>query len=710
MTISFLEDISQFKQWQSELPEVNGLFEIQNDFKQKLARWKEQEQCLSIGVMGQVKAGKSSFLNALLFDGKPILPAAATPKTANLTRISYGEQFALRVEYYSQNEWQLIVKEAQGKGEHTEAKVARELVKMASKVGDKLEQCLKIGVERFQVDNLESLQGVLNQYTGNDGEFTPLVKCTEITLPLEELRGLEVVDTPGMNDPVQSRTQKTRDYMANCDVVFFLSHSSKFLDQPDVDLLATQLPGKGVKHMVLVAVQFDSAILDDGFNRDSLAETEANLKKRLGGNAQKQLMELVKRKQDSGNKAAADLLNNLTVPIFASTFAHGFAHWPQSRWSKNMKHVHAELLELAEDEWDDTITHEDWLRIANFSELTQAYECARENRITLLKAQHDGVIPDAVLQYEQQLTLIAKSAQARVKHLQTEDVASLELKKANCEKHIAELSVRLSRVLNAAQRQAQQMSDDLMQQIRQDKEGYSHLNEKTGTTTRTRSHEVSDSTWYKPWSWGSTRTVYSTYSENYQYLSSADAAEQIRLFGKNSARQVTARFAELIAPKQLKLELKKALLDALDTRSEQFDPMQFRTTLEQSLVSLQMPRLDVDLGDTTSLIGGSFSGDVQGADEMKRLRSSLNQALRAIMERFESCFQEQFQVVMQQLDLVEQTLTERLIKDVKAELNTLQLKVENKEAELKYYNSLLVLTSESLLSTTEIKGKIAETA
>lgn len=710
MTISFLEDISQFKQWQSELPEVNGLFEIQNDFKQKLARWKEKEQCLSIGVMGQVKAGKSSFLNALLFDGKPILPAAATPKTANLTRISYGEQFALRVEYYSQNEWLLIVKEAQGEGEHTEAKVARELVKMASKVGDRLEQCLKIGVERFQVDNLESLQGVLNQYTGNDGEFTPLVKCTEITLPLEELRGLEVVDTPGMNDPVQSRTQKTRDYMANCDVVFFLSHSSKFLDQPDVDLLATQLPGKGVKHMVLVAVQFDSAILDDGFNRDSLAETEANLKKRLGGNAQKQLMELVKRKQDSGNKAAADLLSNLTVPIFASTFAHGFAHWPQSRWSKNMKHVHAELLELAEDEWDDTITHDDWLRIANFSELTQVYEYARKDRVDLLKKQHDGVIPEAILQYEQQLTLIAKSAQARVKHLQTEDVASLELKKANCEKHIAELSVRLSRVLNAAQRQAQQMSDDLMQQIRQDKESYSHLNEKTGTTTRTRSHEVSDSTWYKPWSWGSTRTVYSTYSENYQYLSSADAAEQIRLFGKNSARQVTARFAELIAPKQLKLELKKALLDGLDTRSEQFDPTQFRTTLEQSLVSLQMPRLDVDLGDTTSLIGGSFSRDVQGDDEMKRLRSSLNQALRAIMERFESCFQEQFQVVMQQLDLVEQTLTERLIKDVKAELNTLQQKVENKEAELKYYNSLLVLTSESLSSTTEIKGKIAETA
>jgi len=30
--------------------------------------------------MGQVKAGKSSFLNALLFEGCEVLPVAATPK------------------------------------------------------------------------------------------------------------------------------------------------------------------------------------------------------------------------------------------------------------------------------------------------------------------------------------------------------------------------------------------------------------------------------------------------------------------------------------------------------------------------------------------------------------------------------------------------------------------------------------------------------
>ena len=51
-----------------------------------------QNRDLKIGIVGQVKAGKSSFLNALIFDGKSILPKAATPMTAALTKIRYAEQ------------------------------------------------------------------------------------------------------------------------------------------------------------------------------------------------------------------------------------------------------------------------------------------------------------------------------------------------------------------------------------------------------------------------------------------------------------------------------------------------------------------------------------------------------------------------------------------------------------------------------------------
>ena len=59
---------------------------------------------------------------------------------------------------------------------------------------------------------------------------------------IEELKGFDVIDTPGMNDPVLSRTQKTKEEMARCDVVFFLSRSGQFLDQSDIHLLANRYP------------------------------------------------------------------------------------------------------------------------------------------------------------------------------------------------------------------------------------------------------------------------------------------------------------------------------------------------------------------------------------------------------------------------------------------------------------------------------------
>ncbi|POM13129.1 hypothetical protein CUU62_15540 [Pseudomonas sp. WP001] len=56
----------------------------------------EENRLLQIGVVGRVKAGKSSLLNALIFDGHAILPRAATPMTAALTTLTHGDTFGPR--------------------------------------------------------------------------------------------------------------------------------------------------------------------------------------------------------------------------------------------------------------------------------------------------------------------------------------------------------------------------------------------------------------------------------------------------------------------------------------------------------------------------------------------------------------------------------------------------------------------------------------
>ncbi|GAA7867619.1 hypothetical protein HpMS191_08600 [Helicobacter pylori] len=59
---------------------------------------------LKVGIIGRVKAGKSSLLNALIFEGKEVLPKAATPMTASLTVLKYAQNLSAEVEFYSQKD------------------------------------------------------------------------------------------------------------------------------------------------------------------------------------------------------------------------------------------------------------------------------------------------------------------------------------------------------------------------------------------------------------------------------------------------------------------------------------------------------------------------------------------------------------------------------------------------------------------------------
>ena len=58
---------------------------------------------LTIGVIGQMKCGKSTFLNSFVFEDT-ILPAATTPMTAALSVITYGEEKKVVAEFYTNEE------------------------------------------------------------------------------------------------------------------------------------------------------------------------------------------------------------------------------------------------------------------------------------------------------------------------------------------------------------------------------------------------------------------------------------------------------------------------------------------------------------------------------------------------------------------------------------------------------------------------------
>jgi len=57
-----------------------------------------QNKPIDVAILGQFKAGKSSFLNSLL--GKPILPVGAIPVTTSITRLRYGTKEQVTVRHF----------------------------------------------------------------------------------------------------------------------------------------------------------------------------------------------------------------------------------------------------------------------------------------------------------------------------------------------------------------------------------------------------------------------------------------------------------------------------------------------------------------------------------------------------------------------------------------------------------------------------------
>ena len=242
--------------------DIAGLQKLSTNFKIKTEDFYRENRKLNIGVVGQVKAGKSSFLNTLLFEGKDVLPKASTPKTATLTKMEYSEENIIQIEYYSPDEWCVLEDNAAVDLEDEIYCSAREIVDMVKRNGVNPHPYLEKGVEQVKFDTYEDLISNLNDYVGEDGKFTPLVKAVTLYLKKEEFKGLSIVDTPGLNDPIASRTIRTKEFMELCDVVFFLSQTGCFLDKSDWVLLSTQLPQKGVKKLVLIASKYDSGIRD----------------------------------------------------------------------------------------------------------------------------------------------------------------------------------------------------------------------------------------------------------------------------------------------------------------------------------------------------------------------------------------------------------------------------------------------------------------
>lgn len=660
------------------------------NFKHKTEDFYRENRKLNIGVVGQVKAGKSSFLNALLFDGREILPKASTPKTATLTKMEYSEENIIQIEYYSVEEWEVLEENALIDLDDEVYISARELVDMVKRNGIDPKPYLARGYDRLKFTSYHELISKLNDYVGEDGRYTPIVKDVTLYMNKEELRELSIVDTPGLNDPIASRTLRTKEFIEVCDVVFFLSQAGAFLDKSDWILLSSQLPEKGVRKLVLIASKYDSGIRDilcekdpdDIFGEDenvsdNIPEANKIISKKLCKRARSKVQEFVED-LNKRNKSSEliEVIKQCSRPVMVSSLAHNMSKKPVEEYTDEEENLSFSLKKFSDN------IQKDLELIGSFEQVRKLFNETVIEKEQILEMKEKSFIPNAREELRNILLSFLKKTQKRVQILEQSDRKGLLRQKKEIENQMENIRADIADLFGNLNMNLETEKVKAISKIRRESRDYLGIKERTGTKTIRESYSVSDEKWWNPFTWCKSHLEYYTYDKHYSYCIAADAIENLKRYAVEASGYVEEVFADSLQLKAIKRKLLDVIVSNFDMGNEKYDSSLFKIIVEEAVNSIEFPILNIDISDELEGIAIKFTGEITSASEKTELSGALIKALSSVSEGLSKKLDDTVKSFKNKLELIRCKFEREVMSDITSEFEMLLTQCENKEKEI----------------------------
>ena len=200
-----------------------------------------REGVFRLMVLGDMKRGKSTFLNALI--GENILPSDVNPCTALLTVLRYGKEKKVTIHFKD------------GKNSET--------------------LDFKTFKRNYTIDPAEA-----KQLEKEKKEAFPDVEYAEVEYPLTILeKGIEIVDSPGLND-TEARNELSLGYINNCHAILFVMRATQPCTLAERRYLENYIKGRGLSVFFLINAwdQVKESLIDPD-DEEELEESEYRLRR-----------------------------------------------------------------------------------------------------------------------------------------------------------------------------------------------------------------------------------------------------------------------------------------------------------------------------------------------------------------------------------------------------------------------------------------------
>ncbi len=715
---------------------------LSSSFARDAEHAQNDNRLLRIGIIGQIKRGKSSFLNSLLFNGKSVLPKAATPMTAALTKISYAQTPKALIEFYSKNEWQNVVSVAvkvltaqarylqalqtfessqydknaslaMGAIRPIEPTVSDEetacveLASMMKKSAIKLDDYLGKTISLDKVTSHDDLVDELNNYVGANGQFTPIVKSTELQLNIDSLKNIEVVDTPGMNDPIISRGRKTQEFIGQCDVIFFLSNTCAFLDMHDMGLLAQNIPNKGIEDIILIGSRFDDVLLDVCDDYAGMGELLESVTDKLSAEAEKNVGNVCKQyasshtenSDESGNEnGIMQALQNALPPLFVSSMCYDLAN-KVNKNSGSLDEQEQLVLDNLNGMYNDfTFTDEDLSVVANFDAVNEELTTVRAKKDTILANRFNNLLAGSKNEIKQKLKQIAEDVSHKRKVLLEGDVEALAKKQKAIVKRIESGKAKVANIFEKYSIKAEKTLVAAKHDIQQDALQAKQVDSQSGS--RQESERVCTGTERHGFLWLQERNTYETrsYTVSYTYANVQDSVAKLEEFVVSTSKQLFETSTQAISLEMFKKDIKNSVKDMFDFSDNDFDPDMILMPLGNAVDRITISPINLDLDHHIATIREQFNSSTVEGDAITQLRNEQSRVVALLLTDIANELARCTTTIVDKLAEEELKFVPSLTKDLVASVEQLKQDLAQKDLALANYDKIIALVERDIAS------------